>query len=291
MISVVIPSYRRKESMLALLRDVMRQQGVNFEVIVVDDVSDDGSVDAIKNEFPEVKLLVNTHNSGPAVTRNRGVRAAKYEIIVGFDSDVTVPDPNCLAKTCRALNNQPQTTAIAFRLLQPDGMTDDYARWWHPKDYRTFSKKPFETDYFSGTGYAFRKSAMLEAGAFPEYLYMHYEEVILALRTIDRGGRIMYEPSLTVIHHEGQVSRRSEIKSFYKHRNQLLLAYLHYPFFIAIGYILPRSFYTFAKALKGGYLRSYFRSIASVSKVVRENHLSRRPVSKKTLQKLKVIRH
>ena len=98
MLSVVIPSYNRRESMLALLADLDRQRNVQLELIVVDDCSSDGTPTAIREYFPDVLLLVNKTNGGPAVCRNIGINAAKFDTIVGFDSDVSIPDPNCLEK-------------------------------------------------------------------------------------------------------------------------------------------------------------------------------------------------
>ena len=75
MISVVIPNYNRRDCILALLKDVYLQEGVEFEVIVVDDCSPDNSVEAVRKAFPQETVLVNEKNSGPAVSRNRGVGA------------------------------------------------------------------------------------------------------------------------------------------------------------------------------------------------------------------------
>lgn len=59
MISVVIPSYNRKDCILRLLEDLRAQQGADFEVIVVDDCSPDDTVEVLRRDFPEINLLVN----------------------------------------------------------------------------------------------------------------------------------------------------------------------------------------------------------------------------------------
>lgn len=127
-VSVVIPSYNRKENVLTLLADLDFQQGVSFEVIVVDDASLDGSPDAIAEAFPHVMLLRNETNGGPCVARNRGIRAARGEIIVGFDSDVTIPDTTLLRRIYETLVQLPEVTALALRILASDGRTDDGPR-------------------------------------------------------------------------------------------------------------------------------------------------------------------
>lgn len=289
-VSVIIPNYNRKLSVLSLLGDVSKQEGVDFETIVVDDCSTDDSADAIGKAFPEAKLSINPTNSGPSVSRNNGIRLSKGDIVVGFDSDVSVPDRHCLKKVVDAFAENPTASALAFRLLQSDGKTEDHARWWHPLACEEFASTEFETDYFSGTGFAFRKSAITSAGGFPEYLYMHYEEVILALNTIRRGLIIKYYPSISVIHHEGQISRRSEIKSFYKNRNQLLLAYQYYPFLKAIFYYAPRSINSFLEALRGGHLSNYFSSLKSGYKMIRDGTVRRDPIERKILRYLSGLR-
>lgn len=285
-ISVVIPSYNRRDSMLELLKDVSAQQDIAFEIIVVDDCSPDDSVDAIAKAFPNVRLFQNETNGGPAVTRNRGIREAKAPIIVGFDSDVTVPDPLCLRKAFDTFQQLSNAGGLAFRLLQTDGATEDFARWWHPVPIEAYADRRFETNYFSGTGYAFRRDTLIEAGMYPEILYMHYEEYELAFRVLDTGKSIVYTPEISVIHHEGQVSRRSEIKTFYKHRNQILVAIACYPWLRGVCYVLPRSAYTFLSSLRYGYLKAYFRALASAKKLAPTRLRERKPLKAETWRRI-----
>ena len=224
MISVVIPSYNRCDTILKLLADVSAQQDVEFEVIVVDDCSPDDSVAQIREKFPLVRLFENEKNGGPCVTRNRAVREANGDLIVGLDSDVGFPDPHMLAKVQSAFDADPEATGFAFRIFTSDGATDDTPRWWHPLSIAENKERAFETDYFSGTAYAFRREEMLAAGGYPEVLYMHYEEVVLAYRIMDQGGKIVYNPELSAVHHADPTPRRSRIKTFFKPRNQVLLS-------------------------------------------------------------------
>lgn len=285
-ISVVIPSYNRCDSMLALLRDVSAQEDVDFEIIVVDDCSPDDSASAIHKAFPKVILLENEKNGGPAVSRNRGIREAKASIIVGFDSDVTVPDRRCLQKVLDYFEEHPDVDGLAFRLLQPDGKTEDFARWWHPVPLEKWADRSFYTSYFSGTGYAFRRSAVIAAGLYPEILYMHYEEEELAYRFLDQGSNLVYVPHISVVHHEHQVSRRSEIKTFYKHRNQILVALACYPWFRAFCYVFPRTLYTLANAARHGYLKAYFRAIASAKQLASVRLKERKPLQTATWRRI-----
>jgi GT2 family glycosyltransferase len=278
MISIVIPSYKRRDCVLALLADLYAQQDVELEVIVVDDCSPDDSVEAIRRAYPQATVLVNEKNGGPAVTRNRGIRAAGGELVVG------------LSKVARRFRDHPGVSGLAFRLLKPDGKSEDTPRWWHPVPVDRFADKSFLTSYFSGTGYAFRRDAVVAAGMYPEVLYMHYEEVELAFRILDQGGSILYCPELVVLHHANEVSRRSEVTVFYKPRNQVLLAAACLPALKALTYALPRVGYQFVKACGGGHLKDFFRAMRSASDLLPGLLENRKPLRAETLRRIGALK-
>lgn len=289
MISVVIPSYNRRDCIVRLLEDLRAQRNVEFEVIVVDDCSPDDTVKVVRERFPEVAILVNEVNGGPCVSRNKGVLAASGDIIVGLDSDVSVPDPHLLEKVATAFATG-SAVGLAFRIFSPDGVVDDAPRWWHPQPLATASGSLFETDYFSGTAYAFRREPMINAGLYPEILYMHYEEVELAYRILDQDGVIQYRPELSVVHHANPVSRRNEISIFYKPRNQIMLAMACFPVADALRYVAPRVSYQFFKACRGGHLGGFCRAMKSAAQMSPELLRKRQPLKKHTLQRIGELR-
>jgi GT2 family glycosyltransferase len=290
MISVVIPSYNRRDGMLALLADVYRQEGVEFEVIVVDDCSPDDSADAIRREFPAVRLFVNDSNGGPAVTRNRGIRKARGELIVGFDSDVTLPDTTLLARAAACFQDSAEVDGLALRIFKPDGISEDVGRWWHPLPIADHADVEFFTSYFSGTAYAFRREAVIAAGLFPELLYMHYEEVELAWRILDRGRHILYTPGLAVIHHANPVSRRSEVELFYKPRNQILLAVSCLPWANALVFLLPRTSFQGFKAISRAHFGKFLVAMGSAFKLLPRQLELRKPLRCDTLTRIKRLK-
>lgn len=290
MISVVIPSYNRRDCMLALLADVFRQRDVDFEVIVVDDASPDNSVEVIRREFPRVRLFVNPTNGGPCVSRNRGVLEAKGEWIVGFDSDVTLPDSRLLAKITARFAASPGVDGLSLRILKPDGVSDDVERWCHPRPVATHGSKAFFSSYFSGTAYAFRRDAVIAAGLYPELLYMHHEEVELAWRVLDGGGQILHVPDLAVLHHANPVSRRSQVEVFLMPRNQILLAASCLPLGQAVLYVLPRTTFQGLKAIARGHFPDFLRAMASAIDLLPQVWRRRKPLRSETLALLRTIK-
>lgn len=272
--------------MLRLLRDLRLQEEVDFEVIVVDDGSPDDSVEAIRREFPEVRLAVNERNGGPCVSRNRGIRMATGDIVVGFDSDVSIRDRRLLHKVRERFAERPATTGLAFRVLEPDGSSDDVARWWHPVPVADFAERSFESDYFSGTGYAFRREPLLRAGLYPEIFYMHYEEVELAWRIMDHGGEIHYDPTLEVLHHANPVSRRNEILVFYKPRNQILLTLRCLSMSRGITYLVPRLAGGALRGVRLGAFSDWIRALRSAIQLSPACWKDRQPLSPETFARI-----
>ena len=287
--SIVIPSYNRRDLVLALLRDVYAQEAAEFEVIVVDDRSPDDSVAAIEREFPQVRILVNETNLGPAVARNRGVLAAKGKFIVGFDSDVTIPDRLLLKKIADAFQAEPSVACLALRILKPDGHSDDVERWCHPLPL-TFANRTFLTSYFSGTAYAVRKKAAISAGLYPEIFYMHHEEVELAFRLLDQGDSIRHTPDLCVLHHASPISARSYVETFYHPRNQILLVLLSYPLHRGIIHLLPRTLYQCGTAIRRGHFRTYLSALRDAARLAIPVFKIRNPLKPTTFREVKRLK-
>jgi GT2 family glycosyltransferase len=289
-ISVVIPSYQRRDCVLLLLESLFQQRGVKFEVIIVDDNSTDGTADIVASRYPQATIIREGVNRGPAACRNRGIWRSQGAIVVGLDSDTTLPEPDMLWRVQQLFVESPNIGGFAFRILGPDGKTDDVDRWWHPFPVTQFASKRFFTDYFSGTAFAFRKEVFNEARGFPEKFFMHYEEVELAFRVWDNNWPIVYCPELIAIHHENRVSRRSEARSFYKPRNQVLLVMDCYPVIRGLAFLIPRLGYAAFNALiqRNGLL--FFKAMRSAIVLMPQSRIDRKPLKAGTWQMLAHVR-
>lgn len=290
MISIVIPTYNRCDRVVSLLFDIYLQQGVVFEVIVIDDCSSDDTADTVRRDYPQTRLIVNESRLGPCVARNRGIVAALGSIVVGLDSDVSVPDHFMLAKVWRAFSEQPFTTGIAFRILLPDGITDDLLRWWHPVPPNVGKDNQFRTNYFSGTGYGIRRSAAMKAGLYPEILFMHYEEVVLSYRLLDGGGLIRYCPEISVLHHAKGKQVRSKVQVYYTPRNQVILALLCLPVWKCVAYLVPRLGYQLSKAVLGSHVDQFLLAMSDVSRRLPQILECRKPLDSSTFHQMRLMR-
>jgi glycosyltransferase involved in cell wall biosynthesis len=85
-ISVVIPTYNRKAKLASALKSVLNQKDAHFEIIVIDDGSNDGTLEMIQKDFPSAKYFYQ-ENQGPGAARNRGIETSKGHWIAFLDSD------------------------------------------------------------------------------------------------------------------------------------------------------------------------------------------------------------
>ena len=289
-VTVVIPSYNRRDSVLLLLDDLMRQEGIELEIIIVDDKSPDDTNRQIRAKFPQVRILENSVNSGPAFSRNEGIRAATHECILGLDSDVRVPDTRLAAKIIHRFEQHPEASMLALRVIGPDGVSDDMPRWCHPFPAEGYAQHHVWTDYFSGTGYAGRKHKLIEAGLFPSILYMHHEEVELAYRMLDIGGAILHCPDLLVHHFPHPVANRGRVEIYFHPRNQVLIAFGLFPTAYAFLHLLPRTAFQLLRSIVKGYFPTYLRAIRDAIKMLPERMETSRRLKPQTRRRIRRLR-
>lgn len=195
-VSVVIPTYNRAARLSKLLDGLAAQVGdEDFEVIVVDDASADGTVAMLerrKAELPyHLVILSQSVNAGPAAARNRGWQMAEADIVC-FTDDDCVPAPGWLAAMVTAM--------AAADLVQ--GETQPA-----PDQYRQagpFSRTlrvDWEFGYYETCNMAYRREVLVKHDGFDEsFRYPYGEDTDLAWRAKDGGAESMFESDALVYH-------------------------------------------------------------------------------------------
>lgn len=290
LISAVIPAFKRSDSVLKLLADIYRQEGCTFEVIVVDDHSPEDIRTPILNAFPQTRFFRNETNGGPCVSRNRGIREARGEFIVGIDSDVTVPDKTLFARIATTFRQYPEAMALALRVMASDGLADDGPRWAHPFPIKPYADQWVWTDYLSGTGYAFRRQPLAHRSLYPELLYMHHEEVEMSYRILDEGGPLLHCPDLQLLHHPHPVANRNRNETYFNPRNYILLAAGLFPWSRALVYLSPRIPKQFLRALFNRHLGNFFEAMRDALKLLPRRLKERAPIKRSTLREISRLR-
>ncbi len=218
-VSIVIPNYNG----IALLGKYLphtftavKRSNVAYEVIVVDDCSTDSSVDWLRATYPEIILLVNSANLGFSITCNRGIKAAKNELVLLLNSDVAL-ERDYFERLWRYFE-QEDTFGVMGRIMNPEGKIEDAARMLSFSGmkfkatrffYSEDKNKMTPTAYLSGANALVRREMLLKLGGFDEiYSPFYCEDVDLSFRAWRMGWKCYYEHD-AVCEHEVSTTIRS----------------------------------------------------------------------------------
>ncbi len=197
--SVVIPAYNAAATLERCLR-ALEQQTVpedQFEVIVVDDGSTDGTAE-IARSFAGVRVLTQ-RNRGPAVARNRGAEEACASIVAFTDSDCE-PTPGWLEAMLRPFSDPTVTGTKGAYLTRQGALTARFTQLEYEEKYdrmRRFEQIDFIDTYAA----AFRRDAFLAAGAYDaSFPVPCAEDVDLSYRMASAGHRLVFVPDAEVYH-------------------------------------------------------------------------------------------
>lgn len=198
-ISIVIPNWNGRDKLLKNLPEVLKVKGVD-EIIVSDDASPDDSVEIMKKNFPEIKLVERKINGGFSSNVNTAVKEARGDLIFLLNTDA-VPSQDCV----KYLTSHFEDSKV-FSVGANTGGSWSWAKWengffWHfsAKDVPQTSH---ETLWASGGSGIFRKSVWEELNGLDElYNPFYVEDLDLGYRATKRGYINIWEPKALVLHH------------------------------------------------------------------------------------------
>jgi GT2 family glycosyltransferase len=197
-LSVIIPVHNAAAHLKRCLDHVALSTYTDYELIVVDDGSTDGSAEVA--ETYGCKLVRCLTNGGPAAARNRGIQEASGEILYFFDSDVCVR-PDTLGRVADCFASYPETEALIGSYDEEPGEPDflsQYRNLFHHWIHQGGSSNA--TTFWSGCG-AIRKSVLVEYGGFnEEYRRPSIEDIELGYRMRSDGRRMRLDKQLRVKH-------------------------------------------------------------------------------------------
>ncbi len=231
--AVIIANWNGAQHLRVCLDSLRAQTHPQFEVIVADNGSTDGSLDMLRDEYPEVRVLELDKNYGFVVASKLGAAATDADILVMLNNDTEV-EPGWLEALCRALEDNPKAGSAASKMLlfdqrdtihsAGDMLGDDFMpqnRGVWEVDRGQYDDR---TEIFGACGgaAAYRRQAWEQVGGFDERLFMYLEDVDLAWRLQQAGWESVFVPEARVYHHLSATGG-GEIASYYVGRNTILL--------------------------------------------------------------------
>ena len=231
--AIIITNWNGKDYLRVCLDSLRLQTHPNFEVIVVDNGSTDGSLEMLREEYPAVRVLALDENYGFVIASNRGAKATDADILVMLNND-TEAEPGWLEALCRALEEHPKAGSAASKMLLFDRRdTIHSAGDMLGPDFMPRNRGVWEIDRGQyddrieifgpcGGAAAYRREAWEQVGGFDERLFMYLEDVDLAWRMQKAGWESVFVPEARVYHHLSATGG-GVIASYYVGRNTLLL--------------------------------------------------------------------
>jgi GT2 family glycosyltransferase len=223
LVSVLVLSYNRRTDLDYTLQRVLEQEYPRYEVIVIDNASQDGSAEMVRHKFPAVTVIRRPDNIGIAGW-NEGAKAAKGEYLLFLDDD-SHPDPHMLSS---AIPQCDHTHIFALDI--------------HSSQSEHSSSNGHDLiPTFIGCGVIIPKDLFLHMNGFEPILFIYGHEEEFSMRALHAGYEIRQLDGM-IVHHRCSENQRLKDKNgsidhrriFYKNRNSIILLLLHFPLRVAI---------------------------------------------------------
>lgn len=240
-VSVIIPNWNGKELLAVSLPSLNKQSYKNFEIIVIDNGSIDGSTDYIKKHFPGVKVIKLQKNIGFAPAVNLGIKAAAGEYIILINNDTRIKK-DCLKYLVKAADDHSEAGMVAAKMLNfynpkiIDSAGDFIDAVGHAnniglgeKDGEKFNKEGY-VFLVTGGGGLFKKKAIEKVGLFDGDYFAYFEDVDWCFRAQLLGFKGWYEPKAVIYHiHKATSGRNKLFTEYLQFRNMTMTIIKNFP--------------------------------------------------------------
>lgn len=245
-ISIIIPHLNKKELLDDCLGALRRQTFTDFEVLLVDNGSSDGTQAYVREQFPNVRLIELGRNFGFTGACNAGWQASHGEIIILLNNDTEV-DPNWLHEIWRTFEENPQVGSVASKMLlfdqrdtfhtagdfyRVDGIPGNRGVW--QKDVGQYDQIEPVFSACGGSS-AYRRTMLDQIGFLDDDFFFSCEDVDIGWRAQLAGWQVLYVPT-AVVYHKLKATGGSVVGSYYDGRNFLYLIWKNYPITLLRNY-------------------------------------------------------
>ncbi len=248
-LSILIVNWNTRELLARCLSSIYEHPpDAAFEVIVVDNASEDGSPAMVRERFPQARLIENQENVGFARANNQAIRHSQGAFILLLNSD-TLIHPHALNRLVGFMEAHPGAGMVGPRVLNPDGslqpsctpfptLAREAWRLFHGDRLKPLAvypmaswevTRPRQVDVLMGACLLARREVIDQIGLLDETFFMYSEEVDWCLRAKRAGWEVWWEPRATITHYGGQSSRQAQQAMFLQlYRSKVLFFHKHY---------------------------------------------------------------
>ena len=247
-LSIIVVNYNVKHFLEQCLQSVyVSAKHISSEVIVVDNNSVDGSVEMIKNNFPNTIIINNKKNVGFSKANNQAIKIAKGSIVLMLNPD-TVIQEKTLKYVLNFINITNNVGAVGIKMVDGKGNFLPESKRSLPKPSTAFYKifglsrvfpnskkfgkyhlnfldkdKIHEIDVISGAFLMTKKSVLEEVGFLDERFFMYGEDIDLSYRIQKKGYINYYLPDHSIIHYKGESTKKTSVNYIFTFYNAMIL--------------------------------------------------------------------
>ena len=239
-VSIIIPNWNGRHHLTTCLDALSAQTFQDFEVIVADNASTDGSQNFLREQYSEVKIVALHENLGFTGACNAGFAISKGSLVILLNNDTEV-DPDWLRHIVDTFDQWPGVGIVASKLLlfddrdcfhaagdyyRTDGIPGNRGIW--QEDVGQFDKPAY---VFSacGAAAAYRRDMLDQIGFLDDDFFFSCEDIDLAWRANLAGWEVLYVPSAVVYHKLKASGGSGALAATYDGRNFLYLIWKNYP--------------------------------------------------------------
>lgn len=235
-LSIIILNYKTKHLLRLAIKNIQKLGlPFSYEIIVVDNASNDGSVEMVEELYPDVVLIPNSENTGHAHGNNIGIKKARGEYVLIMNTDIIFSTKKDIETILEYMRHHPKVGLIGPQLRNGDGtiqnscfrpyssMTPVYRRT--PLGKYSFARKDLarhlmadfdhrsikEVDWLLGACLFTRKDVLDKVGAFNEDFFLYFADYELCDRLRFHGYSVIYFPDVHIVHYHRRESAQKSI--------------------------------------------------------------------------------
>ncbi len=238
LVSIIVLNYNAGDLLADCVKSLYDTNYNNYEIIVVDNASKDGSQKKCKERFDQIKLIENKENLGYCEGNNVGIKQATGEFIVILNPD-TLIEPNWITELVSAYKKhgeglyQPKIISLyEENILQSTGNMIHIFGFGFARDKgvpdSSQRKDVEQIGYASGTCLFTSQSVLKKVGVFDPFLFLYHDDLDLGWRAAQLGIKSYYVPLSLIYHVESYSLKWSSKKFFWLERNRRYCLFTHY---------------------------------------------------------------
>ncbi len=299
-VSVIIPNLDGEKLLPVVLNSLRQQIFRDFNIVIVDNASKDGSLELLRTDYPEATVVALETNLGFAGAVNRGIEASVSEFVSVLNNDIEL-DARWLEELHNALVEHPEAGAAGPKMMmyyERNRINILGLRLNRTGEFRLIGAGEEDRGQYDQMRYVFgvsagaalyRRKMFHEIGLFDEVYFANYEDADLAFRGQVAGYKALYVPSALAYHMVGSTIRRKKyFPTYLNNRNRILFFWKNMPAetvekqFMSIvqreaGIFFKRLFFNFYKLRTFYYVRGTISGLMQIPCILRERKKNRGP--------------